>query len=152
MSQSDPEPKDSSDEKPEVDPAERARRTVRAFEWSCGWLTLLAGAFLISGMAQSRNFGGLAWVGAVVVIVCVLALTALYVLCARDRVTLRTRLFGSVDLFQASTVVVVVAVIGGLVVPSNNHSALSLLLPWALTYWIYGMDRVKPPTDSTPTA
>jgi uncharacterized membrane protein YdbT with pleckstrin-like domain len=146
------EPAEKSEAELAEEAAERARRTVRAFEWSCGWLTLIAGAFLVSGMAQAGNFDGLAWVGAIVVIACVLALIALYVLCARDRVTLRTRLFGSVDLFQASTVVVVVAVIVGLVVPSNNHSALSLLLPWALTYWIYGMDRVKPPTDSSPTA
>ncbi|NUR95220.1 MAG: hypothetical protein HOV67_08175 [Kribbellaceae bacterium] len=133
----------------EEDPAERARRTIRAFEWSCGWLTLLAGAFVISGMVQNdKKFTGLAWLGAIVVIVCVLALIALYVGCARDKVTLRTRLFGSVDLFQASTVVLIVAVICGLAVPTDNHSALSLLLPWALTYWIYGM---KPPADSTPT-
>lgn len=133
----------------EEDPAERARRTVRAFEWSCGWLTLLAGAFVISGMVQNdKKFTGLAWLGAIVVIICVLALIALYVGCARDKITLRTRLFGPVDLFQASTVVLVIAVVCGLAVPTDNHSALSLVLPWALTYWIYGM---KPPADSTPT-
>jgi uncharacterized membrane protein YdbT with pleckstrin-like domain len=138
-----------SDAEPEEDPAERARRTTRAFEWSCAWVTLLAGAFVISGMVQNdKKFTALAWLGAIVVVVCVLALTALYVGCARDKVTLRTRLFGAVDLFQASTVVIVIAVICGLVVPTDNHSALSLLLPWALTYWIYGM---KPPADSAPT-
>lgn len=140
--------KDSTDEA-EEDPAERARRTTRAFEWSCAWLTLLAGAFVVTGMVQNdKKFTALAWLGAIAVIVCVLALTALYVGCARDKVTLRTRLFGAVDLFQASTVVIVIAVICGLAVPTDNHSALSLLLPWALTYWIYGM---KPPADSAPT-
>ncbi|MFF0265959.1 hypothetical protein [Kribbella sp. NPDC004536] len=139
----------AAEKEPEEDPAARARRSTRAFEWTCGWLTLLAGAFVVSGMVQNdAKFGGLAWLGATVVIICVLALIALYVGCARDKVTLRTRLFGRVDLFQVSTVLVVLAVICGLTVPSDNHSALSLLLPWALTYWIYGM---KPPADSTPT-
>lgn len=141
--------KGESEKEPEEDPAERARRTVRAFEWTCAWLTLLAGAFVVSGMVQNdAKFTTFAWLGAIVVVVCVLALIALYVGCARDKITLRTRLFGAVDLFQTSTVVLVVAVICGLVVPTDNHSALSLVLPWALTYWIYGM---KPPAESTPT-
>jgi hypothetical protein len=134
------------------DPAERARRTVRAFEWSCAWLTLLTGGFVVSGMAQTeKNFTALAWLGAIVVVLCVLALIALYVGCARDKVTLRTRAVGSLDLFKVSTVVVVIAVVCGLAVPTDNRSALSLLLPWALTYWIYGMDREQPPADSGPT-
>jgi cation transport ATPase len=141
----------SEPETPE-EAAERSRRSVRAFEWSCSWLTLLAGVFVIAGMYQTGGgFNALAWLGLVVVVVCMLALIALYVGCARDRVTLRTRI-GPVDLFQASTVVVVIAVVCGLVVPTGNHSALSLLLPWALTYWIYGMDRAKPPTSSGPTS
>lgn len=143
---------EKSEDVPE-DPAERARRTVRAFEWSCAWLALIAGGFVLSGMAQTdKNFNVLAWLGAIAVVVCVLALVALYVGCARDKVTLRTRAVGPFDLFQASTVVVVVAVICGLAVPTDNRAALSLLLPWALTYWIYGMDREKPPTDAGPTA
>jgi uncharacterized membrane protein YidH (DUF202 family) len=145
------ESENAADDEPE-DPAERARRTVRAFEWSCAWLTLLAGGFVISGMAQTeKNFNVLAWLGAIAVVLCVLALIALYVGCARDKVTLRTRAIGSLDLFKVSTVVVVIAVVCGLAVPTDNRSALSLLLPWALTYWIYGMDREQPPADSGPT-
>jgi hypothetical protein len=42
-------------------------------------------------------------------------------------------------------VVMVIAVICGLLIPSSNTAALALLLPWALTYWMYGLDRTKTP-------
>ncbi|MFF0339250.1 hypothetical protein [Kribbella sp. NPDC004875] len=128
----------------------RQRATVLRFLWSCAWLTVLAGVFLISGMAQSHeSYSALATLGAVVVVLCLLALIAGYVACARTMITLRTKVFGRVDVFQVSTLVVVIAVICGLLVPATNTSALALLLPWALTYWMYGLDRAK--SESRPS-
>ena len=141
-----PEPK--TEPKTEAELAEEAeakqRATVARFLWSCAWLTVLAGVFLISGMAQSyRSYSALATLGAVVVGLCLLALIAGYVACARTTITLRTPVLGRIDVFQVSTLVVAIAVICGLLVPATNSSALALLLPWALTYWMHGLDRVK---------
>jgi cation transport ATPase len=163
MAQSDPEPEPTTEAEAEAaatevpektqaekdaEAADQARRAVNRFLWSCAWLTVLVGVFLVSGMIQSdRSFGVLGWLGAVLTCACLVALTAAYVLCARDRLTLRTRVLGPFDFFQVSTVVVVVAVICGLLVPTSNKSALALLFPWALTYWMYGLDRTKKPAD-----
>ncbi|WUJ73786.1 hypothetical protein OG809_11050 [Kribbella soli] len=125
----------------------KQQRTISRFLWYCSWLTVLTGVFLLSGMLQTfKTYSGLAWLGAVVAVLCLLALIAAYVACARGQLTLRTRLLGPVDLFQLSTVVVAIAVICGLLVPSSNTAALALLLPWALTYWMHGLDRTKTPT------
>ncbi|WP_432884543.1 hypothetical protein ACQPYH_44105 [Kribbella sp. CA-245084] len=125
----------------------KQQRTIIRFLWYCSWLTVLTGVFLLSGLLQTfKTYSGLAWLGAVVAVLCLLALIAAYVACARGRLTLRTRLLGPVDLFQLSTLVMAAAVICGLLVPSSNTAALALLLPWALTYWMYGLDRTKTPT------
>ena len=131
----------------EESPEAKQQRAITRFLWSCSWLTVLTGVFLLSGMLQTyKTYSALAWLGAVVAVLCLLALIAAYVACARGKLTLRTRLLGPVDLFQLSTVVVAIAVICGLLVPSSNTAALALLLPWALTYWMYGLDRAKAPT------
>ncbi|MER7246762.1 hypothetical protein [Kribbella sp. NPDC000426] len=125
----------------------RQQRTIIRFLWSCSWLTVLTGVFLLSGVLQTiQTYGALAWLGAVVAVLCLAALIAAYVACARGKLTLRTRLLGPFDLFQLSTLVMVIAVICGLLIPSSNTAALALLLPWALTYWMYGLDRAKAPT------
>ncbi|NIK55553.1 hypothetical protein [Kribbella shirazensis] len=164
MAQSDPEPEPTTEaeaeaaEQPGVpvktqaekdaEAAERARNAENRFQWWCAGLTVMVGVFLLSGMLQSdQSFGVLGWLGAVLTYICLIALTAAYVLCARERVKLRTRVLGPVDLFQASTVVVVIAVICGLLVPTNSKSALALLFPWALSYWMYGLHRTKKPAD-----
>jgi hypothetical protein len=124
----------------------KKERTIIRFLWSCCWLTVLTGVFLLSGMLQTyKTYSALAWLGSVAAVLCLLALIAAYVACARGKLTLRTRLLGPVDLFQLSTLVVVIAVICGLLVPTSNTAALALLLPWALTYWMYGLDRTKAP-------
>ncbi|MEV4267069.1 hypothetical protein [Kribbella sp. NPDC049584] len=125
----------------------KQQRTIIRFLWSCSWLTVLTGVFLLSGILQTyKTYSALAWLGAVVAFLCLVTLVAAYVACARGKLTLRTRLLGPFDLFQLSTVVMAIAVICGLLIPSSNTAALALVLPWALTYWMYGLDRTKPPT------
>lgn len=172
MAQSDPEPESTTEaeteaaEKPGVpettqvpektqaekdaEDAERARAAENRFQWWCAGLTVMVGVFLLAGILQSdRSLGVLGWLGAVLTYCCLIALTAAYVFCARDRLTLRTRVLGPIDLFQTSTVVVVIAVICGLLVPTDSKAALALLLPWALSYWMYGLNRTKKPTDAS---
>jgi len=144
-------PESAADTGPEAEVEESAeakqQRTIIRFLWSCSWLTVLTGVFLLSGMLQTyKTYSGLAWLGAVVAFLCLLTLIAAYVACARGKLTLRTRLVGPFDLFQLSTLVMVIAVICGLLIPSSNTAALALVLPWALTYWMYGLDRTKTPT------
>ncbi|MFD7153188.1 hypothetical protein ACFV9C_01230 [Kribbella sp. NPDC059898] len=135
---------------PELTPEQKARRTVRTFLWTCGWLTLLAAAFLLSDIAQSNKaFGVVGWLSVVVTYLCVIALVAGYFACALEKATLRTRLLGRFDVFQLSTVLVVLAVVFGLLIPTSHKAALALALPWALTYWMYGLDRAKPTGPTT---
>jgi hypothetical protein len=139
------EPEKTEAEK-QAEAEETSRRTVARFLWSCAWLTVLVAVFLFSGVLQvGGDFGAAAWLGTVVVYLCMAALVAAYVGCALRRITLRTRLLGPVDVFQVSTVIVAVAVICGLAIPTDNKSAIALLFPWALTYWMYGLDRAKKP-------
>ncbi|GAA2836437.1 hypothetical protein [Kribbella solani] len=127
---------------PDVD---KARRTVTKFLWSCGWLTLLVGVFLLSEIIQSDGkYNGLAWLGSVVAMLSVLAVAAAYVACALDRIALRTRLFGRFDLFQLITVVMLLAVVTGVLIPTEHTTALALLLPWGLSYWLHNLKT--PPT------
>ncbi|WP_329004494.1 hypothetical protein OHA18_13990 [Kribbella sp. NBC_00709] len=145
--ESDPKADSKAEAEPEEDPAVKQQRTVNRFLWSCAWLTALAGLFLVAGIAQSDGGGSaLRWLGAVVAIVCMLALIAGYVACARGKLTLRARALGPLDVFQTSTLVVLIAVICGLLAPSSNSAALALLFPWALTYWMYGLDRTRTPS------
>ncbi|MGW6197476.1 hypothetical protein ACWF0M_15135 [Kribbella sp. NPDC055110] len=131
---------------PTPDP-EKARSTVDRLLWTSAWLTVVVGVFLVSGMLQvDRSYNILAWVGAVVAILGLLALFVAYAGCALNRITLRTKVVGPADLFQASTLVAVVVVICGLLVPANNSAALAILLPWAVTYWLHGLDKTKAPT------
>jgi hypothetical protein len=163
MAQSDPEPEPTTEAQaagkpgvPEKTQAEKdAEAAARAgaaenrFQWWCAGLTVMIGVFLLSGILQSdQSFGVLGWLGVVLTYLCLAALTATYVFCAKDRLKLRTQVLGPVDVFQASTVVVVVAVICGLLVPTDSKAALALLFPWALTYWMYGLNRTKKPADS----
>jgi hypothetical protein len=130
---------------PKPDP-EQARRTVDRLMWSSAWLTVLVGVFLVVGILQSDNsYSALAWLGAVVAVLGLLALAAGYFACARKRLTLRTRLRGPIDVFKGSTVIMVIVVICGLLVPTDNSPALAVLLPWAVTYWLYGIDKTEAP-------
>jgi cation transport ATPase len=140
------EPKTEAELKAEAEAKQQL--TVSRFLWSCAWLTVLVGVFLLSGMARAGGgYNVFAWLGAVVAVLCLLALIAAYAACARNKLALRTRLLGRFDVFQLSTAVVAIAVICGLLVPNRNSSALALLFPWALTYWMYGLDRTKEPAS-----
>ena len=140
----DEEAVDEEEAEPKPDP-EKARSTVDRLMWTSAWLTVMVGVFLLSGMLQAEGgYNVLGWLGAVVAILGLLALIAAYAACALNRITLRTKVLGSADLFQASTLVVAIVVICGLLVPSNNTAALAILLPWAVTYWLHGL--MKAPT------
>src|SRR3954464_8393418 len=83
--ESDSEPDPSEDSGHEPDP-EQAKRTSTRFLWSCAWLTVMVGFFLLSDVLRGDGgYGALAWLGVVVAILCLLALIAVYVACARDR-------------------------------------------------------------------
>ncbi|TDW89570.1 hypothetical protein EV137_3366 [Kribbella pratensis] len=132
---------DEEEAEPKPDP-EKARSTVDRLMWTSAWLTVMVGVFLLSGMLQAEGgYNVLGWLGAVVAILGLLALIAAYAACALNRITLRTKVLGSADLFQASTLVVAIVVICGLLVPSNNTAALAILLPWAVTYWLHGLTK-----------
>ena len=138
------EPKTEAELKAEAEANQE--QMVSRILWTCAWLTVLVGVFLLTGMFRSGgSYGVLSWLGAVVAILCLLALIAGYVACGRGQLTLRTHLRGPFDVFQLSTVVVLIGVVCGLLAPNSNNSALALLLPWALTYWMYGLDRAKTP-------
>ncbi|GAA1604931.1 hypothetical protein GCM10009804_71460 [Kribbella hippodromi] len=131
-----------SDKEPDGD---KAQRTVTKFLWSCGWLTVLVGVFLLSEIFQSDGkYGGLAWLGAVVSMVSIVAVAAAYVGCALGRIALRTRLLGSFDLFQAITVMMLIAVVTGVLIPTEHTTALALLLPWGLSYWLHNLKTPTP--------
>ena len=134
-----------SEPDPVPDP-ERARQTTTRLLWACAALTLLAGVFQLSGiLSNADGYDGLAWVGVVVGAVCLLALIAVYSACALDRLTLRTRVLQRFDLFQVTTVLLVVAIVAG--IPIHSTTALALLLPWGLAYWLHNLNA---PTSSAP--
>ena len=134
-----------SEPDPVPDP-ERARQTTTRLLWACAVLTLLAGVFQLSGiLSDADGYDGLAWVGVVVGAVCLLALIAVYSACALGRVTLRARVLQRFDLFQVTTVLLVVAIVAG--IPIHSTTALALLLPWGLAYWLHHLNA---PTSSAP--
>ena len=134
-----------SEPDPVPDP-ERARQTTTRLLWACALLTLLAGVFQLSGiLSNADGYDGLAWVGVVVGGVCLLALIVVYSACALDRLTLRTRVLQRFDLFQVTTVLLVVAIVAG--IPIHSTTALALLLPWGLAYWLHNLNA---PTSSAP--
>ncbi len=144
----DEEAGDEEEAEPKPDP-EKARSALDRLMWTSAWLTVLVAVFLLSGMLQADGgYNALAWLGAVVAILGLLALIAAYGACALNRITLRTKIVGPADLFQVSTLVVVIVVICGLLVPTNNSAALAILLPWAVTYWLHGLTKeaTKEPT------
>jgi len=111
----------------------------------CAALTAMVGLFqfadIVSGLGQ---YGAMAWLGVIVAMLAVLALIALYGACALERATLHTRVLGRLDLFQVATVVLLVAITAGILIPTRNTTALALLLPWGITYWVHGLGAVTP--------
>ncbi|HET6986477.1 MAG TPA: hypothetical protein VFI00_07660 [Kribbella sp.] len=139
-----------SEPDPVPDP-EQARRTTTRLLWSCAVLTLLVGVFQLSGILRDADgYDALAWVGVAVAALSMLALIAIYCACALERLTLRTRVVDRIDLFQVTTVLLLLAIIAG--IPTSSTGALALLLPFGLTYWLHNLNVAKPdgPTSSAP--
>ncbi|TDD24822.1 hypothetical protein E1218_15885 [Kribbella turkmenica] len=133
-----PSPDPSPDPTPD---AERARRTTARLLGGCAALTVLVGIFQLGEIVQGADeYGAGAWLGVTVAVLAILGLVALYGACALGRATLRTRLIGKLDVFQVATVLLLVAVTAGVLIPTRNTTALALLLPWGITYWVHGLD------------
>jgi hypothetical protein len=125
---------------PEVDPGE-ARRTRTGLMWTCAGLTAVVGIFELARVVMNaKQYDVLAWLGAIVAFVALVALIAGYVLCALGRTTLQAKLIGRFDFFQVSTVVVLLAIVAGVLVVAGSTTALALLLPWGLTYWLHNLN------------
>jgi hypothetical protein len=143
MAPTEPDPAPDPVPDPAPDP-QKARSTKTGLMWTCAGLTAVVGIFQLSGIfVDVGRYDALAWIGVVIAMVCLLALVAAYVVCARELVTLRTPVLNRFDLFQIITVLALVAIVAGVLVPSSNTTALALLLPWGVTYWLHNLN---PPT------
>ncbi|WP_405063037.1 hypothetical protein OG474_15745 [Kribbella sp. NBC_01505] len=133
MAPADPEP----DVEPQPDPV-RAKQTKNGLYWVCAGVSLVVGAFQYSHTLGSVDgFDVRAVVGLLVMTLCLLGLAVVYALCALGRTELRRRVFDRFDLFQVSTVLLVAAVLVGVLIPPRTTTALGLLLPWGIGYWLY---------------
>lgn len=100
----------------------------------------MVGVFQLADIVRGAStYGAAAWIAVVVALLAVLALIACYAACALERATLRTRVIGRLDLFQTSTVVLLIAIVAGVLIPTRNTTALALLLPWGIAYWVHGL-------------
>jgi hypothetical protein len=110
----------------------------------------MVGVFeLADVLREIDQYGALAWLGVAVAGLAVLTLIAGFVACALDRMTLRQRVVGKLDLFQVSTVVLLVAIAAGILSPGRNTTALALLLPWGIGYWLHGLDEAASDADAS---
>ncbi len=109
----------------------------------------MVGLFQLADLLREGvdQYGAAAWIGVVVAGLAVLALIALYGACMLDRATLHSRVIGRLDLFQVSSVVVLIAIMAGIVIPTRNTTALALLLPWGITYWVHGLGAPSSTSD-----
>ena len=124
---------------PDPEP-DRARRTSARLLWSCAGLTVLVGVFQLSGIVSGvGEYDALAWIGVVITALCLVALIAIYGACALNRTTLRRTVFGRSDLFQVTTVLLVLAIVAGVLFPTRNTISLALILPFGLTYWLHNL-------------
>jgi multisubunit Na+/H+ antiporter MnhG subunit len=119
----------------------RARRTAARLLGACAALTALVGMFQLADILRDADrYDTGAWIGVLVALIAILALIAVYGACALNRATLRTRMLGRLDLFQLSTAVLLVAITAGILIPTRNTTALALLLPWGISYWVHGLE------------
>jgi hypothetical protein len=109
----------------------------------------MVGLFQLADLLREGvdQYDAAAWIGVVVAGLSVLALIALYGACMLERATLHSHVIGRLDLFQVSTVVVLVAITAGIVIPTRNTTALALLLPWGITYWVHGLGAPSSTSD-----
>jgi hypothetical protein len=147
-----PDPSPDSDPDPlpgESVDAERSRRTAAGLLGTCATLTALVGVFQLAGiLGDLDQYGAAAWAGVVVALVAVLGLIAGYGACALNRATLRSRVVGRLDLFQVLTVLLIVAITAGILIPTRNTTALALLLPWGVSYWVHGLGAAATSTET----
>jgi hypothetical protein len=123
---------------------EQARRTSARLLLGCAALTAMVAIFQLGEIVQGADqYGGGAWLGVAVAGLSILGLIALYGACALNRATLRSRLIGKLDLFQVATVLLVVAIAAGILIPTRNTTALALLLPWGIAYWVHGLGEAS---------
>jgi hypothetical protein len=142
-----PDPAPDSDPGPspgESVDAERSRRTAGRLLGTCAALTALIGVFQLAGILRDLDqFGTAAWAGVVVALLAELGLIAGYGACAINRATLRSRVIGRLDLFQVLTVLLIIAITAGILIPTRNTTALALLLPWGISYWVHEIGRAS---------
>jgi len=128
---------------PEPD-AEPAPQRPNSLFWICTAVTVLIGVFqYTNSLSAMDGFDGPTVLGLVALTLCLLALAGIYALCALERTTLQARPYGRLDLFQVSTVLVVVAVLIGVLIPPRTTSTLGLLLPFGIGYWLYHLAAQK---------
>jgi hypothetical protein len=115
----------------------------------CAALTAMVGLFQFADLLREDvgQYDGTAWIGVAVAGLSILALIALYGACTLNRLTLHTRVLGRLDVFQVSTVIVLVAITAGIAIPTRNTTALALLLPWGITYWVHGLGAPTATSD-----
>lgn len=120
---------------------ERAQRIVTRLFWGCAALTLMVGVFLAVDVVKADSYKPLAWLGVALSAIAILGLTALYCGCALGRVDLGRVVVGKLNLFQLSTLGLVLAVGADILIPDRNTGGLALLLPWGITYWLHNLNQ-----------
>ncbi|QNE19811.1 hypothetical protein F1D05_20185 [Kribbella qitaiheensis] len=114
--------------------------------WACSALSALTLLFLLAKVTGPATVSTLAWVGAVLVVLSTLTLTALYAGCALGRVDLSTTVAGKATLLQLSVAPLVIAIAAATTLPDHYTGTLALLLPWGIGYWLHNLD--PNPTDN----
>jgi hypothetical protein len=113
----------------------------------------MVGVFQLADILREIDqYGALAWLGVVVAAFAELTLIAAYVACALERMTLRQRVVGQLDVFQVSAGVFLVALVAGVLSPGRNTTTLALLLPFAITYWLHGLEAAGTESASSDSA
>ncbi|MFC9694361.1 hypothetical protein ACFTSF_37805 [Kribbella sp. NPDC056951] len=128
---------------PEPD-AEPAKQSPKSLFWVCAAVTVVIGAFQYShSLSGTGGLNALAVLGLIVMTVLELALAGIYALCALERTDLHQRVYGRLDLFQAMTILFVAAVLVGVLIPPRTSTALGLLLPFGIAYWLYHLKSAE---------
>ncbi|GAA1564862.1 hypothetical protein GCM10009789_18040 [Kribbella sancticallisti] len=132
---------------PDAEPSpERAQRISKRLLWTCAALTAVIGVFLVADVVKSADtYQPQAWVGVTLSALAMLGLIVLYVGCARGRLDLGQSAVGKLNLFQLSTVGLVIAVGADILIPDRDTGGLALLLPWGITYWLHNLNREPKP-------
>ncbi|MET7278496.1 hypothetical protein ABZS29_09715 [Kribbella sp. NPDC005582] len=137
-----------ADPEPDAEQAPPAPQRPNSLFWICTAVTVLIGVFqYTNSLSAMDGFDVPTVLGLAALTLCLLALAGIYALCALERTTLQARPYGRLDLFQVSTVLVVVAVLIGVLIPPRTTSTLGLLLPFGIGYWLYHLAARKAADD-----